>query len=389
MCPWFESRWYHNDKRTLHGPLVLYPAEPFRMNMPMLDPHLHDLLHWIDETKPNRIGVIMDRNTERHCLPLVSPLLPPHTDFLCLSGIGEDIKRIEHAHAIWSSLDEAGFDRNGAIIALGGGTVTDLAGFVASTYLRGLDFWLIPTTLLGMVDAATGGKTGINLGSAKNRIGTFAAPAGVSLCPAFLDTLPERHLLAGLAEHVKHLLLALDPVSVLERIEQLPSCTTPLNSDRFSDLITESVTIKQDIVAQDATESSGIRKQLNLGHTAGHALESWAMEEGHALLHGEAVGWGLGVELALSSMRAGVESESGLRLLTLSREMERVFPSPVPAPEADALWRWARMDKKNEGERVLMVLLSEDGTPIVDVPVTFSEFEAACQAVSKAGGKSV
>lgn len=386
MCPWFESRWYHNDKRTLQGPLVLYPA--LLLRMPMLDPQLHDLLRWIDDARPNRIAVIMDRNTERHCLPRISPLLPPHTDFLCLSGIGEDIKRIEHAHAVWSSLEEAGFDRNGAIIALGGGTVTDLGGFVASTYLRGLDFWLIPTTLLSMVDAATGGKTGINLGGAKNRIGTFATPSGVSLCPAFLDTLPERHLLAGLAEHVKHLLLALDPASVLERMAHLPACTQPLDDDCFSDLIIESVTIKQDIVAQDVTESVGIRKQLNLGHTAGHAFESWAMKEGHELLHGEAVGWGLGVELAISAARAGLESESGRLLLTLSREMQRVFPSPVTAPEAEALWRWARMDKKNEGDRVLMVLLSEDGIPLVDVPVTFSEFEAACHTVSKAGGET-
>ena len=356
--------------------------------MHMLDPHLHDLLRWIDDTRPNRIAVIMDRNTEQHCLPRVSPLLPPHTDFLCLSGIGEDIKRIEHAHAVWSSLDEAGFDRNGAIIALGGGTVTDLGGFVASTFLRGLDFWLIPTTLLGMVDAATGGKTGINLGGAKNRIGTFAHPSGVSLCPNFLDTLPERQLLAGLAEHVKHLLIALDPPSVLKRIKNLPACTAPVDSDRFSDLITESVTIKQDIVGQDPTESLGIRKKLNLGHTAGHAFESWAMNEGHELLHGEAIGWGLGLELAISAARVGLESKSGRLLQTLSREIERVFPSPVVAPEADALWRWAKMDKKNEGDRVLMVLLSENGTPMVDALVTFSEFEAACRAVSKAGGKA-
>ena len=355
------------------------------MNHAILDPHLHGLLNWIDQSRPNRLAIIMDPHTERHCLPIVSSLLPPHTDFLCLSQSGEDIKRIEHAHALWSSLDEAGFDRHGALVGLGGGTVTDLTGFVASTYLRGLDFWLIPTTLLGMVDAATGGKTGINLGGAKNRIGTFAQPSGVSLCPAFLDTLPDRHILSGMAEHIKHLLIALDPLAALDRIEDLPVGAAPLNGDSFSDLILESVNIKADIVAQDMNESMGIRKQLNLGHTAGHAFESWALAEGHDLLHGEAVAWGLQVELAISAHRAGLNSDAGRLFVTLYEAIHRAFPTPVEAPAAEALWTWAQMDKKNEGDRVQMVLLSENGTPEVDQLVTFDEFKTACTAASSAG----
>ena len=355
------------------------------MNTPQLDPHLHGLLNWIDRTRPNRLAVVMDPNTERHCLPLLSSLLPPHTDFLCLSQSGEDVKRIEHAYALWSGLDEAGFDRHGALIGLGGGTVTDLTGFVASTYLRGVDFWLIPTTLLGMVDAATGGKTGINLGGAKNRIGTFAHPSGVSLCADFLDTLPERHVQSGLAEHVKHMLIALDPHSVLQRIERLPKGNAPLDGDAFSDLILESVAIKGDIVAQDPTESTGTRKQLNLGHTAGHAFESWALSEGHDLLHGEAVAWGLGVELAVSAGRSGLESEPGRLLMTLAEAIQRALPCPVIPPASDVLWPWALMDKKNEGDRVQMVLLSGDGSPEVDQSVSFEEFDAACRAVSPTG----
>ena len=119
-----------------------------------LDLQLHDVLHWIDATRPTRLAVVMDRNTEKHCLPLLTPLLPPHTEFLCMSVVGESVKSIEHALALWTQLDHAGFDRNSALIGLGGGTITDLTAFVASTYLRGIPFWLIPTTLLGMVDAA-------------------------------------------------------------------------------------------------------------------------------------------------------------------------------------------------------------------------------------------
>ena len=343
------------------------------MTTQQLDPQLHHLLDWIDRTRPNRLAVIMDPNTEKHCLPVVSPLLPPHTDFLRLSEAGEGIKRIEHAHALWSSLDEA-------IIGLGGGTVTDLSAFVASTYLRGVDFWLIPTTLLAMVDAAAGGKTGINLGGAKNRIGTFAHPAGISLCPEFLATLPQRQLLSGMAEHVKHILLVHPLNEWSGRMEALPALDGPIEPKDFADLIRESVDIKESIVLQDVEETNGIRKQLNLGHTAGHALESWAMSEGLDLLHGEAVAWGLGVELAISAGRLAPDTPAAAAMLALRTTLETRFPCPVSIPPPEALWEWARMDKKNDGEAVRMVLLSEEGAPVVDQPVILEEFSAVCGA---------
>lgn len=350
------------------------------MTKPALDPHLHRVLDWIDRARPNRLAVIMDPNTEKHCLPVVSPLLPPHTDFLRLSEAGEEIKRIEHAHALWSSLDEAGYDRNSAIIGLGGGTVTDLSAFVASTYLRGVNFWLIPTTLLAMVDAAAGGKTGINLGGAKNRIGTFSHPAGISLSPEFLTSLPPRHLLSGMAEHVKHLLLTHPLEDMPRRMDALPSLDGPLDSDAFAELIRESVDIKDSIVRQDVEETNGIRKQLNLGHTAGHALESWAISEGHDLLHGEAVAWGLGIELAISASRMDQDAPAASMMVSLRAALAERFPCPVSAPPADELWTWAKMDKKNDAEAVRMVLLSEGGEPLVDQTVAFEEFSAACGA---------
>lgn len=350
------------------------------MTSPEFDPHMLRVLDWIDRTRPTRIAVVMDPNTERHCLPLITPLLPPHTDFLCLSQDGESIKGIEHAHALWSSLEEVGYDRSSALIGLGGGTVTDLTGFVASTYLRGLDFWLVPTTLLAMVDAASGGKSGINLMGAKNRIGTFARPSGVSLCPAFLSTLPPRQLKSGLAEHIKHLLLTLSPEDVSHRMSQLNMDDTPVDSDAFASLIMESIAIKENIVSQDPKEVTGVRKMLNFGHTFGHALESWAMAEGLDLLHGEAVAWGLGAELTLSAGRFKKGSTDALNLLALRDQLNQKFHCPVTPPEPSELWTWALKDKKNAGNAVHMVLLSETGAPLVDQAVTQNEFANACSA---------
>ena len=347
------------------------------MTTQQLDPQLHHLLDWIDRTRPNRLAVIMDPNTEKHCLPVVSPLLPPHTDFLRLSEAGEGIKRIEHAHALWSSLDEAGYDRNSAIIGLGGGTVTDLSAFVASTYLRGVDFWLIPTTLLAMVDAAAGGKTGINLGGAKNRIGTFAHPAGISLCPEFLATLPQRQLLSGMAEHVKHILLVHPLNEWSGRMEALPALDGPMSRGRRSHPGIGGHQGKHR--PSGCGETNGIRKQLNLGHTAARPrIVGHVRGTRPAAWRGGGVG--IGVELAISAGRLAPDTPAAAAMLALRTTLETRFPCPVSIPPPEALWEWARMDKKNDGEAVRMVLLSEEGAPVVDQPVILEEFSAVCGA---------
>ena len=350
------------------------------MDMTALDPHLHQFLNWIEETRPSRLAVIMDRNTERDCLPVIQPLLPPHTDFLCLSDIGEAIKSLEHAHALWSQLDVEGFDRKSALVGLGGGTVTDLTGFVASTYLRGIDFWLIPTSLLGMVDAAIGGKTGINLKESKNRIGTFQVPSGVSLHPAFLRTLPERHTRSGLAEHVKHLLLTTPTPLEEAHLEHWMTDGDGLDLDQVGHTILQSVQIKMAIVGEDAQEKEGLRKLLNFGHTAGHALESWSMQSERDLLHGEAVAWGMRVALAASILKFGDEDGA---MAQAAHWLSAHMPCPVTPPDAQALWTWALQDKKNEGERVNMVLLEALGRPVRDQSTSLEEFEAAVDLAEK------
>lgn len=345
-----------------------------------LDAQLHRFLQWIDQTHPTRLAVVMDRNTERDCLPLIQPLLPPHTDFLCLSDTGEAIKTLEHAHALWSHLDSVGFDRTSALVGLGGGTVTDLTGFVASTYLRGIDFWLIPTSLLAMVDAAIGGKTGINLQGAKNRVGTFQTPSGVSLHPPFLRTLPKRETRSGLAEHVKHLLLTSSTPLDGAQLTHWMTDGDGLDLDKVGETILQSVTIKSRIVAQDVTEKNGLRKQLNFGHTAGHAVESWAMQEERDLLHGEAVAWGMRVALAASTLKFGDPNGT---MAQAARWIAKHLPCPVIPPDAETLWPWALQDKKNEEQTVQMVLLQDLGQPVTDQPMPFEAFDEAVRLAEK------
>lgn len=346
------------------------------MKRPFLDSQLHHFLQWVEAQRHDRLAIVMDKNTERDCLPLLLPLLPPHTDFLCLTAVGEDIKSLEHAHAVWSHLDQSGFTRQSALVALGGGTVTDLTGFIADTFLRGIDCWLIPTSLLGMVDAAIGGKTGINLAGAKNRVGTFHEPAGISLNPHFLKTLDERQIRAGLAEHVKHLLLTRPEAPTDGSMGHWMMDGESLDVDRVAEGILESVSIKSDIVDQDQRERTGARKVLNFGHTSGHALESWALQQGLDLLHGEAVAWGMRVALLVSAHRC-TSPLAAERLRNTSHWLGLHFPCPVNPPSVEDLWPWMRMDKKNEAQQVLMVLLDDLGQPVLDQPVEQEEWQRA------------
>lgn len=292
-----------------------------------------------------------------------------------MSVVGESVKSIEHALALWTQLDHAGFDRNSALIGLGGGTITDLTAFVASTYLRGIPFWLIPTTLLGMVDAAIGGKTGINLSGGKNRVGTFQTPTGISINPHFLKSLPHRQMAAGCAEHAKHLLISGSNDGLEEALNTL--LNQEASAEELGNAILHSVGIKAHYVSEDLTEQNGIRKTLNFGHTVGHALESWAMEENQDILHGEAVAWGMQVALKISASLTAEDEGDQEELLTALGVIKAHFPIPSSIPEPEALWPWMTKDKKNHGARVQMVLLSQPGKACCDVQVNFEQFRDA------------
>jgi 3-dehydroquinate synthase len=315
----------------------------------------------------------MDRNTEKHCLPELNAHLPPGAQFLQMSGVGEPIKSLEHAHALWDSLDGLGVDRRGLIVALGGGTITDLAGFAAATYLRGVACWPIPTSLLAMVDASIGGKTGINFRGLKNRIGTFTMPEGVSIHPGFLETLPEREWRSGLAEHIKHMLIHAE--GSLDGVERLQPHGTDWS--RLEHSLALSVRIKSEIVQRDTKETEGIREHLNFGHTAGHALESWALETGQDVRHGEAIAWGMQVSLKMSEMHANCPNLGTGACDQVIALIQKVVPLPIQAPNAQVLWEYMLADKKNQSGAVHEVLLDGIGQPLSGVEIDFGAFESA------------
>lgn len=354
------------------------------------------LEHYIAKKKPNQIVVVMDATTEKLCLPLIGHVIPEEAHPFVLGNEGEGLKSIENVHALWSGFEDVGVDRGSLVIAMGGGSVTDLVGFAAGTFMRGVPCWLVPTTLLAMVDAAIGGKTGINLGGGKNRVGSFTAPVGVSLCGDFLPTLSARAIRSGYAEHQKHYL-----ISKHESLEATRRWTGP-EIGELAAALEASAQVKISIVREDPLEQKarGGRAVLNFGHTAGHAMETWAMEAGEDVTHGEAVAWGMQVALQLSAVaaeRAGESDGSWAKqdllaqaLREESEHLSRSIPCPASILGSDqameesalsALWSTMERDKKSRGGRVRWVLLEKIGVATAGHEVGFKDFRSAVEAV--------
>jgi len=259
----------------------------------------------LKENKYSNLFIIVDSNTNEFCLPKFLPLI--ETD-LTIEIIefenGEENKNIETCVQIWNVLTELGADRKTLIINLGGGVVTDLGGFVSSTFKRGVDFIHIPTTLLSMVDASVGGKNGVDLGNLKNQIGVINTPNMVLIDTDYLETLPQNEMRSGLAEMLKHGLIY-DKV-YWEQFLDLKA----IDFVDLDELIHRSVAIKNEIVSQDPTEKH-IRKSLNFGHTLGHAIESYFLENENktTLLHGEAIAVGMILESYISLDKKLISSE--------------------------------------------------------------------------------
>lgn len=244
----------------------------------------------------SNLFIIVDHHTNEHCLPKLLPIIETDLNIEIIEfEAGEVNKNIQTCIEIWNVLTELGADRKTLIINLGGGVVTDLGGFVASTFKRGLDFINIPTTLLAMVDASIGGKTGIDLGNLKNQIGLINVPQMVLIDTQYLETLSQSEMRSGLAEMLKHGLIY--DASYWSRFLDLKA----IDYADFDELIYRSVEIKNQIVIQDPTEKN-IRKALNFGHTLGHAIESYFLESQTktTLLHGEAIAIGMILESYIS-----------------------------------------------------------------------------------------
>ncbi len=298
--------------------------------------------------------ILVDENTKRDCLPILlgaSEILKD-ANVLVLDP-GEETKTIELAESLWSSLNETGADRKSLLINLGGGVITDLGGFVASTFKRGIDFIHVPTTLLGQVDAAIGGKTGVNLEFSKNQVGTFAHPLFIFTDSHFLKTLSQRELLSGLGEVVKYGLIAdKELFSLLKAKDSIVS--------NLDTLISTSIQLKEEFVLTDFKES-GDRKKLNFGHTVGHAVESYFMGE---VLHGEAIAAGMICESYLSFAEKLINEKE----LKEAIEMVFLFFKKIPLEEKmlEPLLNEMKADKKNENGKMNFTLLTGIGSSSVD-----------------------
>jgi 3-dehydroquinate synthase len=263
-------------------------------------------------------------------------------------------KTIEVAARCWDALGEAGFTRTDAVVGVGGGAVTDVAGFVAACWLRGVALVQVPTSLLGMVDAAVGGKTGVNTAAGKNLVGAFHPPAGVLCDLSTLDTLPRVDLVAGLAEVVKCGFIA-DPV-ILDRIEDDPDA-------HLREITERAIRVKADVVSKDLRES-GLREILNYGHTLGHAIEK---RERYAWRHGHAVSVGLVYAAALARLAGRLDEPTARRHAAVLGALG--LPVTYPAQAWPELHAAMRVDKKSRGARLRFVVLGGPGRPeILDSP---------------------
>lgn len=307
----------------------------------------------IAQKKYEPIFILVDENVHRDCLPyFISELATESAIEIIEIPAGEENKSLEIAYQVWESMVELNGSRNSLMINLGGGMVTDLGGFIASTFKRGIDFINVPTSLLAMVDASVGGKTGLDLAGIKNLIGNFAFPIATFIHPDFLETLPEREFRAGLAEMLKHgLIYKKEHWQELCTIDQVESIS-------IDELIYTSVQIKKEIVEQDPTEK-GLRKILNFGHTVGHAIESKYLETEQQLLHGEAVAIGMLIEAMMS-----FENE-----LLNKEELDEIFyyithyfgKLPIQEQDIPNLIDWMKHDKKNQNNQIGFSLLDGIG----------------------------
>lgn len=314
--------------------------------------------------------LLVDTHTQEFCLPgFVSQTGLTQLEVLVMEA-GEEHKTLQTCENLWNQLSERGADRNSALINLGGGVVTDLGGFVACTFKRGIDFYNLPTTLLSMVDASVGGKTGIDLGALKNQIGIIEEPKQVLIDAQWLQTLPQEELRSGFAEMLKHGLIS--NKDYWEQLKSLPK----LEAATLAEFIKPSVAIKKQVVLEDPREKH-LRKILNFGHTLGHAIESYYLThpEKKRLLHGEAIAIGMVMEAYL-----GVSCCSFSNVA--AEEIKKTFAQFYPPVEIDAqdregILELLRHDKKNKAGRVNFVLLKSIGVPEIDVEVPQELFTQA------------
>ncbi len=319
------------------------------------------LSNYIEEQQFSKVFIVVDNNTLIDCLPVFK------RKFFCVIkyeviviNSGEINKNLDTCIKVWKELLLYNADRKSLVINLGGGMLSDLGGFVASTYKRGIKFINIPTTLLSMVDASVGGKTGVDLGKLKNIIGVFSNPDIVLIDEEYLNTLPLREFKSGLAEIIKY------GYTSDAKLLDLIINNKGLENKYLIDFINTSICIKKDIVQADFEEKN-LRKILNFGHTIGHAIESFFLDTANELLHGEAIATGMVVELYISHLKFNFPIEDINKLKQFV--IDFYGKNPLENKHIDEILSLLHHDKKNEHSKVLFVLLKAPQLPIIDCEV--------------------
>lgn len=337
--------------------IVLLPSNPSA-----LDSLLSDL-------NPDQLVLISDQQTEHYCLPLfISHYVKDHSCHTLTIPSGEAHKTLQTVERIWKELYRLNVSRNALVLLLGGGMLLDLAGFAAATFKRGVPMINIPTTLLAAVDASVGGKRGFNFMETKNMIGCFQKAVQTWIEPQFFTTLPQEEILSGYAEIIKHALLeGREELATILKIDD----PLALTAEEWGKLVLHSIQTKRRIVSDDPYEK-GPRKMLNLGHTFGHALESYFIHTGHPPIpHGYAVAAGLIMELFLSHQIYGYPSQLLYQVANYIRER---FPLlSFPCKDNEIVVHYMKQDKKNRGNQILAALLRSPGEYAYDTALRASD----------------
>lgn len=328
-----------------------------------------DLSTKLSEINYDKLFILMDTNTKEHCRSLLNGIQNIDSAHEIVIKAGEENKNIEAVMHIWTELETAGAKRNSLFINLGGGMISDLGGFAASCYKRGIRYINIPTTLLAQVDASAGGKTGFNMHSLKNQIGLFSLPEAVFVNSDFLKTLSKKNIISGYGEMLKHALI--NDEQYLEDL--LTFDLENIDYQKLGLLIKKSIDIKEYFVEQDPKEEN-IRKALNFGHSIGHAIETYSLKNNIDIYHGEAVALGMISELYLSCIKKAFPEE---KFKYISERIKAIYPAFSTADCKDELLEIMQHDKKNTSSKINFTLLKDIGDLEIDNYCEIKEIKEA------------
>lgn len=323
----------------------------------------------IAEINPDKIGVIVDENTKVHCLPRLQSKLKQRISVIRVHS-GEIFKDTDTLHEIWEQMYRAGMTRKSLTINLGGGVIGDMGGFAASTYMRGMQFIQMPTTLLSMVDASVGGKLGVDFHQMKNFIGIFKEPHMVWIDTKYLKTLSTQEIKSGFGEVIKHSLIADE--KLWKKIR------TTKKIKHWKTLVKQNIAIKKAVVKADPYEG-GIRKILNYGHTVGHAIESHYLTSSTPLLHGYAIGFGMIIENIISYQKGMLSKKQMNDINTYLKDYYPCHPMKVKKSSISKMVDMMKMDKKNANGEIRMSLIEKPGRCHYNVPVSPAEITSAME----------